>query len=137
VDEAHPQLTDQDREQLARTWLEIDRPDEPHWVRQTLTFTFNKAGAVAAYDKLDQLGFHEIVVDEEVEGGGYWYVVAWRLQPLNESAVARARAELEAVAESLDGEYEGWALAGGDVTKPFMWTPPSFGTAGPPHEQLN
>jgi hypothetical protein len=70
-------------------------------LRHHFHFTFNEEGAYAAYEELRRLGFPDVTTDEELTGGGYWHVIAWRKEVLDEESLAATRILLENMAVRL------------------------------------
>ena len=84
---------------------------EGEWcLRHHFTFFFNPNGAFTAHRELEQMGFPDVTTDEELTDGGYWHVIAWRIEDLNDESLAATRTQLEEIAGRLGGEYTGWEV---------------------------
>jgi hypothetical protein len=106
-------LTPEDREKLeqARTLgaLDTERP-----LAVLFSFPFDREGALSAMHELEQMGWPDPGLDEELDGDDLWHV--WghgRRMPLTVETVERLRAEMENLAERLGGTFDGWDVSGG------------------------
>ena len=85
-------------------------PREPHWVTHFFFFGANRDGGDAAVHELMGLGCSRTDMDEESAGDNYWHVTAWRLEPLTSESIEGARAEMEELAATCGGTYDGWDI---------------------------
>jgi hypothetical protein len=100
-------LAPDDKQLLIDLAWEGQLPGDPVAVTHFFSFPLNGDGARATNAELLTLGY-ETWLGTESDGDDDWHIAAVKVQALDASTVAAARATMEALAERRGGRYDRW-----------------------------